>query len=107
MMASVVILASIYSIPSRLGEGVSEWRGGTCPPPGPPASGRCVKLQSNDVRRDGALLRYGVKRRHRLVGDDHLHIRSEAVEAGPHRAALGADHADIDILAGGHVRREG
>src|SRR3546814_8549883 len=102
MRASVVILVSMNSLPSRLreglGEGVSECRGGTCPPPGPPASGRGVKLQRNDVRRDGAFLRSGVKRRQRLVGDDHPHIRSEAVEAGPHRAAIGAEHADLDII---------
>src|SRR3546814_14534559 len=84
MRASVVILVSMNSLPSRLREGVSECRGGTCPPPGPPASGRGVKLQRNDVRRDGEFLRSGVQRRHRPVGYDHIHLRTEAVEAGPH-----------------------
>ena len=60
-------------------------------------------LQRDDVRRALAFRVVGVERRHRLVVDDHAILDPEAVEAGAHRAAIGAEHADLDIVAGLHV----
>src|SRR3546814_6456101 len=37
---------------------------------------------------------------HRFVADDVGLVGAEAVELGPHRAAIGAEHADFDEIAG-------
>src|SRR5437868_2041727 len=44
-------------------------------------------------------LAVAIETRHRLVLDDLSVDRAEAVEAGPHCAAVGAEHADLDIIA--------
>src|SRR3546814_12989508 len=41
----------------------------------------------------------GVEARHRLVADDVDFVRAEAVELGAHRAAIGAQHPDLDEIA--------
>src|SRR3546814_2013772 len=42
----------------------------------------------------------GVEANHRLVADDMGLVGAEAVELGPHRAAIGAEHPDLDEIAG-------
>src|SRR5262245_20120183 len=63
-------------------------------------------LQLDDVRGALALRNVGVERGHRLVGDDHMILNAKAVETGAHGAAIGAKHADFDVVAGLHVRRQ-
>src|SRR5688500_7832648 len=53
-----------------------------------------------------ALVHGSVERRHRLVVDDLDAIDAEAVEAGAHRAAVGAEHADLDVISGRDVARK-
>src|SRR5687768_10427318 len=53
-----------------------------------------------------ALVHGSVERRHRLVVDDLDAVDAEAVEAGAHRAAVGAEHADLDVIAGRDVARK-
>src|SRR5689334_23189319 len=50
--------------------------------------------------------RCSIKRRHRLVVDDLRAGDAEAIEAGAHRAAIGPEHADLDIVAGPDVGRQ-
>ena len=47
-----------------------------------------------------------IEAHHRLVGHQHLRGIAEAIEAGLHRSAIGAQHADFDVVAGLNVARE-
>src|SRR3546814_11094277 len=48
----------------------------------------------------------GVEARHRFIADDVGLVGAEAVELRPHRTAIGAEHADLDEVAGLDVRRQ-
>src|SRR5436190_3899298 len=70
-----------------------------------------LPLQRDDVRGALAFRDVDVEGGHRLIADDHMILDPEAVEAGPHRATIGAKHADLDIIAGldigGQIERPG
>ena len=70
------------------------------PSPDPSRKREGSRLQLHDVRTDRVDGR--VEARHRLVVDDLGPDRAEAVEAGPHRAAVSAEHADLDVVAGAY-----
>src|SRR3954447_21249043 len=64
----------------------------------PPAAAEGGKRSEfHDVRALG--LGSAIKARHRLVVDDPRFGHAEAVELRAHRAAVGAEHADLDIVA--------
>src|SRR5512139_2142803 len=63
-------------------------------------------LQLDDVGGECPFQVVAVQRRHRLVLAYPLEVRTETVEAGPHRAAVGAEHPDLDIVARGDVGGE-
>src|SRR3954466_1571244 len=58
---------------------------------------RAELLQLHDVRAPGR--GSVVEARHRFVIDDRRIDDAEAIELGAHRAAIGAEHADLDIVA--------
>src|SRR5690348_17494459 len=60
---------------------------------------KSLELHHVGARRSGG----AVEARHWLIGDDHRLRHSEAVELRPHGAAIGAEHADFDIVAGTDV----
>src|SRR3569623_149075 len=66
---------------------------------------RVSSLQQNHV---GAalLVDVSVQARHRLIADDARQTNAEAVELGPHRTAIGAEHPDLDIIARTDVARK-
>src|SRR5690242_18870970 len=73
-------------------------REGTAPPPDPlPQAVGGVRLELHDVRALGRA--DSVKARHRLIVDDGRLRHPEAVELGAHGAAVGSEHADLDIVA--------
>src|ERR1041384_1220627 len=55
-------------------------------------------LAGHDVRAAG-LRRRRVKARHRLIIDDFGGRNTKAVELGAHGRAIGAEHANLDIIA--------
>src|SRR5690349_2736523 len=58
---------------------------------------RMPSAQADDVLALARILaRAAVEAHHRLVLDDHCLGGPEAVEAGLHRRAIGAEHADLD-----------
>src|SRR4051794_22248839 len=69
----------------------------------PPAAGE-KRSEFHDVRALG--LGSAVKARHWLVVDDLRFGHAEAVELRAHRAAVGAEHANLDIVADVDVARQ-
>src|SRR5690349_17719744 len=113
--ASISCSNSIHPLPLAGGTGgVGLWSsrtgywpslipvGGQAHPLPLPQAGGETRLQLHHVgqcRRAGS-----VEARHRLVLDDRGMDHAEAVELGTHRAAVGAEHADFDIVARTDVR---
>src|SRR5687768_9259361 len=102
-----VVMSLLHQSPSREregpGVGMSNFSGErTSPPlyPLPIPGGEVLPLHGS---RTLALGHGSVERRHRLVVDDLDAVYAEAVEAGAHRAAVSAEHADLNIIAGADV----
>src|SRR5688572_3714542 len=95
-------------MPAFAGMTVSGWTQAGLPKATQLASdyNRAACLELNHVAAGDVGFVFAVEGRHRLVRHLDLGDRAEAVEAGPHRAAIGAEHSDLDIVARAHVRRK-